>query len=87
MPDTPRARDEGESAPKPPQVPKPTVGLLVVNRDWDPARTPAEGWRLMTLKDAHAERAAFRAMDPDGEGKVILRAVTTYTLVEDGDRG
>ena len=65
-------------------VPKPTSGYLVVNADWDPVREPAPGWLPLTLKDAKSQQRAFAAMVPGGPRKVILKAVTTYTLVEDG---
>lgn len=59
-------------------APKPTTGYLVVNPDWDPARTPAEGWTPLPT-----EKAALAGV---GAEKVILKAVTTYTLVEGGGR-
>lgn len=70
-----------------PDAPKPTVGFLAVNPDWDPKRTPAVGWTLLTLPQAKAEKSAFAAMDPGGDAKVILQATTTYRIVDGGDRG
>ena len=65
-------------------VPKPTIGYVVVNPGWDPVREPAAGWLLRTLKDAKLQQQAFAAMVPGKPRKLILKAVTTYTLVEDG---
>lgn len=66
------------------EAPRPISGYLVVSSDWDPVQSPASGWTPMTLKDAKSEQRAFAAMVPGGPRKVILKAVTTYTLVEDG---
>lgn len=77
----------GQARKVPPSPPKPTVGFIVVNADWDPKRTPAAGWTLLTLPQAKVEQAAFAAMDPDGDGKVILQATTTYRIVDGGSRG
>lgn len=61
-------------------VPKPTIGYVVVNPGWE----PAPGRLFKTLKEAKSQQQAFAAMVPGKPRKLILKAVTTYTLVEDG---
>lgn len=67
-----------------PDVPKPTTGYIVVSPDWDPAKDPTHAWNPQGLKDARNSMAFAKLV---GSRKVILKAVTTYTLVEGGDQG
>lgn len=74
--------------PDPAAAPASTTRFLVVNDGWNPATDPYSPFAEATLPEARGRRAGFAAMTPHEPcRKVIVKAVTTYTIVEDGGRG